>query len=283
MEYSAFVTFHAAARKCAEALVVHEGFDGTPFAASASLQRAFRENVRKMQGVKRITGEPYATHPTRMALTAMELLRRDETVDAERVARYCLFHDYLEEGDGATPEGLATFRRECPDWEDETYRAGVLLTEPEIQGEPALTQLEKVGRDLAYMAQIERIAPHSRHMVTAALLDKLDNVNDLAYITEARRGSVEARRSRLTRKLGYFAFVVARVGACGPPVVARLVTQSIAAAVVAHGIDPLAVARATDSLIGGLSLEREALDRAVAKQLSRFGWADSYQRATDAL
>lgn len=208
--------------------------EGTPVAAlqpqaqlpfTGLIWRAYCQNTAKLMGVKRITGAPYATHPTRMAWAVLLLLSHVE--EGEPSALFTLFHDYLEEGDGRNREAVETFRKEFPE-SPEAVLCAIILSEPEIDYD-AFPVKRKMMEHVAYVRQIQRAMPHLSHpgFFNAALADKLDNIHDLDYILCNPRYSPEKVRSRLLEKFGYFQFVNAQVGPRANPVLQNVLTAAV--------------------------------------------------------
>lgn len=187
--------------------------------------RAYCQNTAKLIGVKRITGAPYATHPTRMAWAVLMLLADDE--EREHSAIFTLFHDYLEEGDGRNREAVERFIQEFPAAPDAVL-SSIILSEPEIDYD-AFPVRRKMMEHVAYVRQIQRAMVHlaDASFYNAALADKLDNIHDLDYILCNPRYSPEKVRSRLLEKFGYFQFVNVQVGHRANPALQKLLASAI--------------------------------------------------------
>lgn len=194
---------------------------------SPRIWRAFLANVRKLRGVKRIDGQPYATHPTRMALTIGVALPETDPMRESSIV-YALLHDYLEEGDGVACQGIALMQREIPgEWGG--VLAGVILSEPMI---PYETMIPRFGREIAYVAQLQAVLPrlvYATSFANASLVDKLDNLHDLDYITRKKLSSTERMRLRLAAKLAYFKLVADTAGLYASPILHVLLEDAIKA------------------------------------------------------
>lgn len=205
--------------------LIEEALDGGSL--SPRVWRAFIANVRKLRGVKRIDGQPYATHPTRMALTiAAALPERDAMRESSIV--YALLHDYLEEGEGVAPQGIELMQQEVEgEWGG--VLAAVVLSEPII---PFDSMMPRFGREVAYVAQLQSVLPrmvYAAPFANASLVDKLDNLHDLGYITQRKNMSLERKRERLAIKLAYFQFVLDTAGLYASPVLQALLGEALEA------------------------------------------------------
>ncbi len=228
--------------------------------------RAYCQNTAKLIGVKRITGAPYATHPTRMACAMWMLL--SDVQEREHSAIFTLFHDYLEEGDGRTREAVEAFFREFPA-APQAVLSSVILSEPEIDYD-AFPVKRKMMEHVAYVRQIKRAMDHLKgsEFFNAALADKLDNIHDLDYILCNPRYSPEKKRSRLLEKFGYFQFVNVQVGPRANPALHKLLASAIDAISAQHEFTKEEVRR-----------DREVLERLLAEHGPRLdGMIDAYHR-----
>lgn len=214
---------------------------------------AYVGNAAKLKGVKRIDRKPYATHPTRMALTCQWVLPRsgDRADDAAVIA---LLHDYLEEGDGMTPGGVEAMRRRFPR-EPDAVVAAVLLSEPVIPYEE-LGPAHELGfwRRAAYLRQaLDALAAGCPGtFADAALADKLDNMHDLSYIERNPKLSGERRHAKLADRLGYFALVEELLRPHATEALAALVREAVTARTRELGGPPASVAQANERLATAL-------------------------------
>ena len=87
------------------------------------------KNIVKLKGVERKLGGAYSVHPTRMALSLIDIIGKNE--EGIQSAKYAAVHDYLEEGDGRNlkayrdaQENYGPHKAHC--------KAMVLLSEPEL-------------------------------------------------------------------------------------------------------------------------------------------------------
>jgi hypothetical protein len=178
--------------------------------------QAFLQNTRKLRHVKRISGGPYSVHPTRMALTASEILTMQSpqgnvSPSFEKTLILALTHDYLEEGDGISPLSVQRIRDELPGQPWAWYGA-VVLTEPQLNYNSMDRRNEFRIKDAAYITQMDFVLknePNStlaQALANASLLDKLDNLHDLSYITSKHVG--EKRDLKLARKFAFFSRVL---------------------------------------------------------------------------
>lgn len=205
----------------------------TQFPFSDKLWRAYNQNTAKLLGVKRITGTPYATHPTRMALMAIQLIADGH--QKELSAFYTIFHDYLEEGDGRTVEGVAKFRQEFPNCVD-AVQCAIYLSEPQIDyGQ--FPERQKVLENVAYVRQLAMVWPQLKEsaFINASLIDKLDNIHDLDYITCNPTYSPERKNQRLLEKFGYFYFVYATLGQYADPYLGSMLHEAVRTIAASYG------------------------------------------------
>ena len=169
------------------------------FGFKSEVWQAFCQNTHKLLGIKRKSGGPYALHPTRMALVAKDFALDDK--QSSFTQELCLFHDYLEEGDGRNPEGVAKFRSEFSS--PHGLKAAVFLSEPMIP----FVDFDGSKRSLdavAYCCHVAMAMPKlNNSYLEVSLLDKLDNLHDLDYITENNNASEKDKREHLTMRLGY--------------------------------------------------------------------------------
>ncbi len=167
--------------------------------------RVFWVNTLRMRSVTRKTGEPYATHPTRMAMLALGVIGRNPS--GQKSARICLLHDYLEEGDGVSFESIQKLKEDLAGQSPAARMGAVLLTEPLID----YSQYPRPRRwmeQVSYVLQVRTAYPRllNEHF-NSIFLDKIDNGHDWRYIVENADLSEERRRARLIQKLGHFSFV----------------------------------------------------------------------------
>lgn len=210
--------------------------DDAPF--SSFLWGAYCQNTYKLLGVRRITGTPYATHPTRMAIMTLAVLKASPA--REKSALFTIFHDYLEEGDGRTAEGVANFYREYPGQPEAVFCA-VVLSEPEIDYE-VFSERRKTMQNVAYVAQLRVWLPRlDESYANASLADKLDNIHDLTYITQNPRYTPEKKMGRLIEKFGYFLFVLTAIGSLADPLLQQLLEEAIWRVSARHHIEPTVV------------------------------------------
>jgi hypothetical protein len=167
--------------------------------------QVFWLNTKRMMSVLRKTGEPYATHPTRMAMLALSILGQNES--GQQSARICLLHDYLEEGDGVSRESIYRLGEDLGSKYGSARSGAALLTEPVIDYK-RFPRPRRWMEQVAYVLQVriaaDRLTPEHYNSI---YLDKVDNGHDWRYITENESLSEERRRVRLMQKLGYFSFV----------------------------------------------------------------------------
>lgn len=235
-------------------------FDAS-FVPSAMLWEALVQNTFKLQGVKRIMGAPYATHPTQMAVMALKIIGINPI--GEKTALCCLFHDYLEEGDGRCELGVKRFFAEYHGPELGVLSA-VMLSEPEITY-AVLEGERKDLEDVAYVAQLLQAKRHNAFsiLVNASLLDKLDNLHDLDYITQNSRHEPIVRRYKLVKKLACFGFVLQQVGAYADPNVAALLEEGLEHVRVENAVPPLAVVLAQAQLEECFTVQHRELDHMI--------------------
>lgn len=187
--------------------------------------QAFWENAIRMKTVVRKTGIPYATHPTKMALILYFVLgKSDQTHKAAQVA---LLHDYLEEGDGFTPETFDAANQKvdlCP----EACLGAVLLSEPMIDYD-VFKAPNRIMQHIAYTKQILLNKNKLKtHHFNAVMADKIDNGHDWEYITGRDDLSEESKRTRLAVRLGYMKFILINIGCLADARLADLLNQTIA-------------------------------------------------------
>ena len=214
--------------------------------------------AERLRGVKRIDGRPYTTHPTRMALSSQWVLAGSAAEDAGVAA---LLHDYLEEGGGINREGLDALRRRLP---AERVDAAVLLSEPEIAYERLGRASElSLLRRVAYVVQVEDALANGapRAFADAALLDKLDNLHDLGYLT--RELYPERRARKLAQRAAFFKLTGEQVGAYATPTVREILESGLAAKIDEYGIGDEALAQHV-VLKQSLETHREAIRRMIA-------------------
>lgn len=235
------------------------------------LWRAYCQNAYKLLGVKRITGTPYATHPTRMALMTMAVLA--ETAHWEKSALFTIFHDYLEEGDGRTAEGVHNFQREYPGRPDAVFCA-VVLSEPQIDYE-VFAERRKTMQNVAYVAQLVEWLPRLKDpsYANASLADKLDNIHDLAYITANARYTPEKMAQRLLEKFGYFLFVLTAIGPMADSQLQQLLEEAIWRISARHRFAETAVRAESAHLERLLAAHGAQLKSMIAAYHSRLGLA----------
>lgn len=221
----------------------------------------FHGNVLKLRGVQRIDKHPYATHPTRMALLCLWGLAGE--AGAEDAAVLALLHDYLEEGDGMTPDAVAAMRRRFPA-EPDAAIAAVVLSEPFIDYLSLGPESETAQwRRVAYVAQavdaLETGLPAS--FADAALADKLDNLHDLGYLEQRPAGA--KRAVSLAQRVAFFTLVEQELGPRATPAMRRLLADGLAAR-----IEELQIAREVEAELADLRDRLEG-QRSVLRRLIR--------------
>lgn len=194
--------------------------------------QAFTLNTAKLVGVKRLRGGPYASHPTRMAYFLAQFLADSDDARSDSVI-YCLFHDYLEEGDGRNKPALMAFGQAFGSRLD-AVQAAVLLSEPQIDfndiiaasAEPIKAKHLEV---VSYVIQIEKALSHSnaRALVNTCIMDKIDNLHDLAYILKDPKLSPERKASRLSEKMAIMGFIDHHLGSACEPQLLTLLRKSL--------------------------------------------------------
>lgn len=210
---------------------IMERYAALPF--SPRVWAVYFANTLRLAGVKRIDRRPYATHPTRMALSCYWLA--SPTV-AEDVAVAALLHDYLEESGGITAGSFAQLRRLLPS-EPLATLAAVVLSEPEIPYERLGRASElSIIRRVAYVVQaldvLQGGAPES--LANAALVDKLDNLHDLGYLD--REQDAERRIKKLAQRVAFFSLVLEQLGAFSAAVFRETLRVAIEARTRALGL-----------------------------------------------
>lgn len=195
--------------------------------------QAYALNTAKLVGVKRLRGGPYASHPTRMAYFMAELLPETDADRSDSII-YCLFHDYLEEGDGRNRPALMAFGKAFGSRID-AVRAAVLLSEPQIDYEeiiaPSTTTIKPKHLEIvAYVLQIENALSdgRGRALVNTSIMDKIDNLHDLAYILKDPKLSPERITARLCEKMAIVRFIEQRLGPYCDPKLLDILVSSIA-------------------------------------------------------
>lgn len=206
-------------------------------------------NTRKLRGVKRRDHLPYATHPTRMA--AICCWQSDEmATSVEDAAVLAILHDYLEEGDGLTPQGLEQLKADIPS-EPDGHRAAVLLSEPMIDYHQFGSELEKpFWQRVAYVIQVLDTISQAGHVAfaNASVADKIDNLHDLNYIQNDSRLTSEKRIRKLSERLGYFRFIEQMLGLHASPSLLLWLTAGIEERRKEFGVTDAQVATQTERL-----------------------------------
>lgn len=190
--------------------------------------QAFALNTAKLVGVKRLRGGPYASHPTRMAYFMAELLG-EHSPDRTDSVIYCLFHDYLEEGDGRNKPALKAFG-EAFGTRIDAVQAAVLLSEPQIDYrdiiEDSVVPIKPKHLEvISYIVQIEQALAQNkaRALVNTSIMDKIDNLHDLAYILEDSKLTDERKIARLAEKMAIVSCVSYHLApSCDPGLLAIL-------------------------------------------------------------
>lgn len=200
-------------------------FPDIPF--TERIWNAWLANTKKLQGVRRRDRFPYATHPTRMALICCWLF--DDQIIKENSAVLAITHDYLEEGDGISLEGVAAMQKIFPN-EADACLAAIVLSEPMIDYNALGDASEfPFWRRVAYLLQTEAAirALGNQIFANACLADKIDNLHDLSYIANDSRLTPETRSVKLNHRLGYFLFVEEAIG----PLAAKELQSILAAGI----------------------------------------------------
>lgn len=195
--------------------------------------QAYTLNTAKLVGVKRLRGGPYASHPTRMAYFMAELLPESDSDRSDSII-YCLFHDYLEEGDGRNRPALMAFGKAFGSRID-AVQAAVLLSEPQIDYTEIIassaTRIKAKHLEIAaYVIQIEQALSHGRERALAntCIMDKIDNLHDLAYILKDPKLSAARVTARLCEKMAIVGFIEDRLGRYCEPKLLDILQSSIA-------------------------------------------------------
>ncbi len=251
-----------------EAALVSE-FPHFPF--SPRIWRVWLGNTAKLQGVKRLDRFPYATHPTRMALICCWLIDEDKVREDSGVL--AIVHDYLEEGDGLTKDGIDAMRRQFPE-EAAALVAGVVLSEPIVDYASLGRSTElSFWRRVAYVLQakdaIEQLGDQA--FANAALADKLDNLHDLDYIALDPRMTPEKRAMKLAHRLGYFRFVARELGAFAAPALRSMLERGITNRTYEFGVSQGDVDLSTDDLAERARGKRSVLTRMTKEYQSALG------------
>lgn len=252
-----------------DALALATEFPHFPF--SPRLWRVWLGNTAKLQGVKRIDHFPYATHPTRMALICCWLIAEGSIQEDSAVL--AIVHDYLEEGDGMTRDGLDAMRRQFPE-EAAAAIAGVVLSEPIVDYVSLGRSTElSFWRRVAYVLQakdaIETLGDQA--FANAALADKLDNLHDLDYVARDARLTPEKRAMKLAHRLGYFRFVARELGAFAAPALRSMLESGISSRISELGVNPSDVDLSTDDLAERARGKRSVLTRMTKEYQSALG------------
>lgn len=237
---------------------------------TARVWHVFFANTLRLSGVKRIDRRPYATHPTRMAMSCYWFAGAAAPAGAgaaDDAATAALLHDYLEESGGISAASYADLRRRLPG-EALATAAAVLLSEPEIAYERLGRASElSIMRRVAYVVQasdaLARGAPSA--LADAALVDKLDNLHDLGYLDKEPDPARRARK--LAQRIAFFELVAERIGPFGDPLVWSMLKAGIVAHIVALGLD--GVVQGERAVLRGRLVEAEAQIRAMTQEYHR--------------
>lgn len=223
--------------------------------------QALVQNAYKLRGVKRIMGAPYATHPTQMAVMALKVIGMNDL--GIKTALCCVFHDYLEEGDGRCELGVKRFFAEYQGPELAVLSA-VILSEPEIIY-AALEGERKDLEDVAYIIQLLKAKNHQffSTLVNASLLDKLDNLHNLEYITQQGRHDPIVKRYKLVKKLACFTFVLQHLGGFADQKLSWLLGEALETVRVENNIPELAIDLAHIQLQECFTVQKFKLDQMI--------------------
>lgn len=160
-------------------------------AADEDVQLAYVQNIQKMAEKERVRkdGSPYYLHAQQASRRFLEFAPEDPVVVKEGVIG-ALLHDYLEEGDGASPASIAELRASFGSQGEEFPEELALLTEPyyiedgEAQNPDygidydALKEKTGKGRKELETVIFGLMMENSRVMQLVVPVDKLDNVGD---------------------------------------------------------------------------------------------------------
>ena len=153
-------------------------------------------NIIKLKGVQRKLGGPYTVHPTRMALILLETI--DEKQVSYESAAFAAVHDYLQEGDGRSPEAYADALRV---FGKNASKCGamVLLSEPELDySQFKLPQ--RLAEYVGYYWQLQTSKKLREAYFNACFMDKIDNGQSWDYVLHKEGWHDERKQSHLITK-----------------------------------------------------------------------------------
>lgn len=197
-------------------------FSALPF--SQRVWEVFFVNTGTLAGVKRIDKRPYATHPTRMALSCYWLANHQLAEDSAVPA---LLHDYLEESGGISRASIAALNARLPS-EPLAIPAAVLLSEPDISYEilgssDEESKLKRVAYAIQARDALQKGFPVA--FANASIVDKLDNLHDLGYLDKE---SVPEKRSRkIAQRIAFFQLTLQLIGPQASPKFQRMLADAI--------------------------------------------------------
>jgi hypothetical protein len=184
--------------------------------------KAFILNTKALRHVKRKTGEPYSTHPTRAALVAKELL--NESIQGE--VEIILMHDYLEEGIGVSVQNYKDELAKYPLFQKGLF-GSLVLTEPMLDYEK-FSGPKKLLQYIAYVEVIFSLKDHlSQDYFNALIFDKLDNIECWDYITKNPNFTDERKSHKLHQKLVYYEYILEHLGGLAYPKVSSILEQAV--------------------------------------------------------
>jgi hypothetical protein len=209
-------------------------FDWLPF--SPRVWQVYFANTLALAGVKRIDKRPYATHPTRMALSCYWLAPRDLAEDSAVPA---LLHDYLEESGGISAASIAALKNILPH-ESLAVPAAVYLSEPDIAyntlgSEEEESKLKRVAYLIQASDALKKGYPPA--LVNASIVDKLDNLHDLGYLNNV--SDLEKRLRKIAQRIAFFQQTLEHIGPFASASFQTMLKTAIVARTQEFGVEKL--------------------------------------------
>ena len=209
-------------------------FKELPF--SRRVWQVFFVNTFTLAGVKRIDKRPYATHPTRMALSCYWLAPKDLAEDSAVPA---LLHDYLEESGGISKVSVAALKKLLPN-EPLAVPAAVFLSEPDIPYERLGSEDEESKlKRVAYIIQARDALAQGfpPALANASLVDKLDNLHDLGYLDKETDPDKKLRK--IAQRIAFFQQTLEQIGPFASPNFQSMLSNAIVARTHEFGLKTL--------------------------------------------
>lgn len=185
-------------------LLIYEQQDpklAAELASQREVQLAFLLNIQKMVEFERTrkNGDPYYVHPESVSQKIVDYPPSDVKSVQEGVIG-ALLHDYLEEGDGVSPQSIAELRSAFSSFSPQMAEDLALLTEPNFieKGKiekPELPQainydklIEKFGKNRKTFETVifSMMLKNSKLMQMVVPVDKIDNVGDCEIIQKKK-------------------------------------------------------------------------------------------------